>query len=604
MLVVAAGCANVPSSGLLQSTNMPSSVGGEQQGSDCCGLVMKGPRDGWTPMQIVLNFILASADFADHRAVAREYLTRAASTSWQPGPGPAVTVIAQPPSPGPTSLPFGSRGRADVQIGVQVLGQVTASGQYIPEPGGQAEEQQGFTLAKVYGQWRITRLPTGSDGRISHELLLTKDLFQLAYQPRDLYYLDPSGKHLVPDPVFVPVDTTSLASDLVNALRVSPQGWLADGVLSAFPPSAHLLRPVEVPPGSRTAIVSLSLPRADATDSSVAQISAQLVWTLTSPGFRSSALSAVKLYVNGKPWTPPGADSAVQSRSDYPQPALDPAAGQNLYFLTSGGAARVLRGQGPGSVPVPGQAGTGRTPLSGIAVSPDQRYLAGVAGPAGAATVYTEDLAAAARQHASASAGGLEAQLTGITVSALTWDSGDNLWIAGSQHGRPRLWVLSAVGGVPVSVALPAVAKQVADLRVAADGVRVAMIVNTASGRQVLLAAIVRAAASVRTEAQVTLSAATQIGADLSVPIALSWYDADHLLVVNASASGPEVEEVPVDGDRSSYYGIEPGMAAIAAAGPRNLVVAGLQTGYLAKTVGLSELWSQFVPGHDPVFPG
>ncbi len=565
---------------------------------------MNGPSDGWNPMQVVLNFILASADFADHRAVAREYLTRAASASWQPGPGPAVTVIAQPPTPGSTSLPFGSRGPADVQIGVQVLGQVTASGQYIPAPGGHAEQQQGFTLAKVHGQWRIATLPTGTAGRVSHELLLTKDIFQLAYQPRDLYYLDPSGKHLVPDPVFVPVDTTSLASDLVNALRASPQGWLADVVLSAFPPSAHLLRPVEVPPGSKTAIVSLSLPRADATASSLGQISAQLVWTLTSPGFRSSAISAVKLYVNGKAWTPPGADSAVQSRSDYPQPALDPAAGQNLYFLTSGGAARVLRGQGPGSVPVPGQAGTGRAPLSGIAVSPDQRYLAGVAGPPGAATVYTEDLAAAAGPHASASAQGLRAQLTGITVRSLTWDSGNNLWIAGSQHGRARVWVLSAVGGAPVSVTLPAAAKQISALRVAADGVRVAMIASTASGPQVLLAAIVRTAASVRTEVQVTLSATIQIGADLSDPVALSWYDADHLLVVNASAAGPELEEVPVDGDRLTYQGIEPDMAAIAAAGPRNLVVAGLQTGFLARTVGLDELWSQFVPGHDPVYPG
>ena len=38
-----------------------------------------------------------------------------------------------------------------------------------------------------------------------NELLLTKDLFQPAFQPRNLYYLDPAGKDLVPDPIFVPV---------------------------------------------------------------------------------------------------------------------------------------------------------------------------------------------------------------------------------------------------------------------------------------------------------------------------------------------------------------------------------------------------------------
>ncbi len=63
---------------------------------------------------------------------------------------------------------------------------------------------------------------------------------------------------------------------------------------------------------------------------------------------------------------------------------------------------------------------------------------------------------------------------------------------------------------------------------------------------EVLLGAIVRA------PGQVMLSTAGQIGADLTQPSALSWYDADHLLVVNQSASGPELEEVPVDGDRSS----------------------------------------------------
>ncbi len=601
LVLAAAGCADVPTSGLLQSTTLPSGVGGSQQGSGCCRVAWNGPQPGWLPQDIVSNFIQAGADFANHRAVAREYLTASASTAWQPGPGPAVMVIAGPPT---TSLirQFGSPRIAEVKISVQVLGQVTASGQYIPAPGGQADLQQDFGLERVSGQWRIAQLPTDGNSRVSHELMLTKELFQQAYQPQDLYYLDPTGKHLVPDPVFVPVGTTSLASDLVNALRATPQGWLADGVLSAFPPAARLLRPVEVLSGSKTAIVSLGLPKSAATPSSLAQMSAQLVWTLTNQGFRSSSITAVKLYVNGQPWTPPGAGSAVQSRSDYPQPALRPAAGQNLYFLSTGGAARMLPGPGPGSIAVPGPAGTGRIPFSSIAVSPDQRYLAGVAGSAGAATVYTEDVVAAARH--SASAGGLKAQLNGITVTALSWDSGDNLWIAGRRGGQSRIWVLSPAGGPRATVRLPSRVRQVTALRVAPDGVRVAMIASTASGPQVLLAAIVRNTTSVRADTQVAFSTTTQVGADLATPTALSWYDADHLLVVDASAAGPALEEVPVDGDRSSYQGIEQEMATITAAGARNDVFAGLQSGYLARTVGLNELWSQYVPGRSPVFPG
>ena len=85
---LAAGCAAVPTSGLLQTTNLPSGNGGVQRGSDCCGLIMNPPAPGWGPERIVLNFILASANFDEHHAVARQYLTPAASKAWDPGPGP------------------------------------------------------------------------------------------------------------------------------------------------------------------------------------------------------------------------------------------------------------------------------------------------------------------------------------------------------------------------------------------------------------------------------------------------------------------------------------------------------------------------------------
>ncbi len=185
----------------------------------------------------------------------------------------------------------------------------------------------------------------------------------------------------------------------------------------------------------------------------------------------------------------------------------------------------------------------------------------------------------------------------------MSWDSQDNLWVAGSSGGKPRVWVLRASGGSPVTVGLPAHIRSVSALRVARDGVRVAMIakVRTSSGLapEVLLAAIVKTS-----EQQVMLSSAGPVGADLTQPSALSWYDADHLLVVNQAASGPQLEEVPVDGDRSSYQGNEPDMASIAAAGPNNNLFVGLQSGHLAKSVGLGELWNQFAEGSAVTFPG
>ena len=609
-MTLAAGCADVPTSGLLQHTTRPAGAGGEQQGSDCCGYIMIGPGPGLSPSQIVQGFLLASADFGNHHEIARQYLTRAASRSWQPGPGPAVTVVAGPPTVTPAPTPFGSRNTAVVEISAQELGNVSASGQYIPAETGQHPLNQEFTLQRVNHRWRIATLPTSpgtkepsaSVDEPSHELLLTKDLFQLAFQPRNLYYLDSGGKNLVPNPVFVPVNSGDPAVNLVRALLIPPRGWLTGAVLSAFPPAARLRHPVEILPGSKTAVVDLGLPKSATSEASLAGMASQLVWTLTSSSYESASVQGVKLEVNGKVWTPRGATSAVLSPRTFPQPALEPPRPEELYFLGSHGAARVLGAQDGGNSAVPGQAGTGQVPLTSIAVSRDQHYLAGIGGTATATTLYTNSLSAAAKPHASSAVRALQIRMSGVSIASVSWDRDDHLWVAGSSGGKPRVWMLGASKGAPVSVHLPPHIRSVTALRVAPDGVRVAMIasVGTPNGpeKEVLLAVIVKSTD------QVMLSSVGQLGADLTQPSALTWYDADHLLVVNQASYGPQLEEVPVDGDRSSYQGIEPEMTSIAAAGPHNGLFVGLQTGHLARSVGLGELWSPFAEGRAATYPG
>jgi hypothetical protein len=279
-----------------------------------------------------------------------------------------------------------------------------------------------------------------------------------------------------------------------------------------------------------------------------------------------------------------------------------PPGPEELYFLGSNGAARVLGAQGGSSTAVPGQAGTGQVGLTSIAVSRDRRYLAGVGGNATASTLYTNFLSAAAKPHASSAARALQIRMSGMSIASVSWDRNDDLWVAGLSGGKPRVWTLGAAKGTPVSVRLPPHIRSITTLRVAPDGVRVAMIasVSTVNGpeKEVLLAAIVK------TNDQVMLSSAVQLGAELTQPSALTWYDADHLLVVNQASYGPQLQEVPADGDRSSYQGIEPDMTSIAAAGPHNGLIVGLQTGHLARSVGLNELWSQFAPGRAATYPG
>ncbi len=595
-LATVAGCADVPASGPLQSTKLPANGGGQQQGNPCCAQIMSPPEPGWGPVQLVQNFILASADFGQDHAIARQYLTAAANSSWRPGPGPAVTVIAGTPDVSSVLPPqLNSPKTSIVEITAKELGAVNSTGQYIPAPDGQKSLIQRFGLRLVNRRWRIDSLPALT-GKLSREMLLSKDFFQLAYQPRNLYYFDPYYKRLVPDPVFLPISTADPATALVNALLADPRGWLEDAAYSEFPAGSHPVR-VQIPPGSKTAIVNLNMPKSAATRSSLAEMSAQLVWTLTSTSYGSRTIQAVKLEVNGRAWTPPGSASAVQDRSDYPQPCLQPPRRQSLYFLTASGAVRVLPSHRSASEPAPGQAGTSQVPLTSIAISPDQHYLAGTS-PSAGGTLYTADLAAAAQPRASQSARDLHVRLAGLKVSAASWDHQDELWVAGTMHGRLAVRMFQGRGGSPVTVTLPPGIQQITALRVAPDGVRVALIVSTKAGPRVLLAAVVRSTN------QITLSSAGQLGADLADPSSLSWYDADHLLVVDQAQSGPQLFEVPVNGDRSTFQSVEPGMISITAAGPQNSLFATLQTGQLARSVGLGELWSTPLAGRAATYPG
>jgi hypothetical protein len=159
--------------------------------------------------------------------------------------------------------------------------------------------------------------------------------------------------------------------------------------------------------------------------------------------------------------------------------------------------------------------------------------------------------------------------------------------------------VVSPGTAAVTQVSLPLGTGTVTALRVAPDGVRIAMIVNSAAGPRLLLGAIVRG------DGQLSILQTVAVGADVSDPSALTWYDADHLLVVAQSSAGPGLDEVPVDGDHSTAMGVQPGMVSITAAGPLNALYASLQTnpGHLARSIGVGELWNLFVPGSSATYP-
>jgi hypothetical protein len=329
----------------------------------------------------------------------------------------------------------------------------------------------------------------------------------------------------------------------------------------------------------------------------VQAMAAQLVWTLTSSAYSPALIQTVKLKINGSLWTPRGGD-AVQSLAEYARYIPHARHNANLYYVSAKGVK--MFGSGPHSAAVPGQAGTSQVSLNKIAVSADEHYLAGVAGPA--TTVYTENLAAAAKQHASAAAENLHSRLVGTEFSTPSWDSAGNLWVAGKVGGSRGVWVVP--GGtkgrrVKVSISLPPSGSgPVTGLRVAPDGVRIAMIVGRGARAHLVLGGIVRSGGGI------FITQPAPLAPGLSGPTALTWYDDDHLLVITQRAAGTRLWEVPVNGDEAARAIAPPGVASITAAGPQNAVYVGMSAGRLESSIELGEPWHDFVAGADVTYPG
>jgi hypothetical protein len=234
--------------------------------------------------------------------------------------------------------------------------------------------------------------------------------------------------------------------------------------------------------------------------------------------------------------------------------------------------------------------------LSQVAVSPNGARIAGLAGPA--ATLYIGTLATAAsggRQ----TVGQLHQQLSGA-FTGMSWDSAGNLWVAGRIGHTSGVWVLFHGQGPPVPVLPPANVTTVTGLRVAPDGVRVALIVGTGADAHLALAAAIPNGA----HTGFSLSPAIPIGSSLTSVTALSWYDEDHLLVVTGAGVDSEAWEVPVDGNNPAFLAKLQGIATITAAGPHNPFYLGMTSGRLQKAVGLNQPLSPITPGQAVIYPG
>jgi hypothetical protein len=586
--VLACGCAAIPASGRPQEAAAAAPQGdGVPQ---CCRVLVQPPQVGWSPTEVVHNFLLASSIFADNYRIARTYLTTQASARWHPGP--EVTILSGPPQVNSNQHVNSPPGNPQVEVTGTELATLTSSGQYIRAANGQAAPPEVFGLQDDDGVYRISSLPTSGTG-----LLLTSDLFHLVYTPRNLYYFG-NGK-LLPDPVFVPIQSAGLVSTLVNDLRRNPAGWLAGAARTYLPARAHLAGQPQVfpggPSGGRTAIVNIAVPRG--TRVNIPDMVAQLVYTLTSPVFSPPLFRAVRVKINGRLWPARGPAQTVASYQ-----GLIPhwRSGLDVYYLTPDGGIRTLSAGTTHGATLPKGATTGAPLLNQVAVSPDGTHLAGIAASGG--TVYWGGLSGSGRSGGRSSAGLSRTLLSG-SFSALSWDSANDLWVV--RRGRhSKMFVLPSAEDAPLQVHLTShLPGTVTGLRVAPDGVRVAMIIGSGATAQVWLAAARRGPAGFSITRPIPLGgqSATRV---LTGVRALTWYDEDHLLVVTGDGSASQLWEVPVDGDSPTSEGKDSGITSVTAAGPGNPIYLGLSDRRLVRVVGLLQLLQPITAGQAPVYPG
>jgi lipoprotein LpqB-like beta-propeller protein/sporulation and spore germination protein len=584
---MAAGCATLPTRGQALPVREPAS--GNGQGADFPQLIPAPPGKGWSPEQIVSGFLAASGSFAQNHAYARKYLAPQAARTWDPGQavtvvsGPIKTKLVHTPEHVTGQPPDTHRG-ASVQVYGAQVASISASGQYQQVASGPAPKTV-FKLTKINGQWRILNPP--------NRLLLSNSEFHRVYQPRNLYYFNSDSTILVPDPVFVPLQatTTDLATQLVKALLQQPLGWLQGATQTSLPPGTRLMGDVKIE-GSG-AVVNLGGTIIGASATTIEDVAAQLVWTLTSPSYGPSAITSVRLEFNGEPQAIPGATGGIALRKNpaYARMAPVPSSDAGLFFVASDGTVQTLPASGSASPQaVHGAAGNGSVLMSAIAVAPARddapdtpQYLAGISGHG--RVIQIGELSRNAQ---------LRAWQPGGKVTSLSWDRDSNLWAATSKG----VWLLRPGGRPPIAVDLPFDGSQrVAMLRVAPDGVRVAMVVTGQDHPQVMVGAIAHSGAAA------SIGTPVQVGAKVADPAAVSWYDADNLAVLaSVGTSAARIDEVPVNGGRPTEIVPERRLISLSVGGGQ--IAVGLAGGHMSTYAVSTDSWRALPDGQEPTYPG
>ncbi|MFE4089442.1 LpqB family beta-propeller domain-containing protein [Streptomyces sp. YIM B13502] len=588
--VLLAGCASMPDSGDLRG------VESTPRKDTQVRVYAMPPSDDATPAQIVQGFLEAlTSDDADYKT-ARQYLTPEASKYWRPEQ--STTVLSDGPGARADREPREDSTALTYTLTGTKFATVDAQQAYAPASG-QYSELVRLVKDDKSGQWRIDAVPQG--------VVMGKSDFQRNYTSFNKYYfasnVDVNGSSLpmaVADPVYVRrhVDPTTR---MVRSLISGPTSWLDPVVRSSFPTGTQLRKGAGplTPDDRGTLTVPLDDRASEIGTGRCEEMAAQLLFTLRG---LSPAVEEVELRADGGQLcslTQDGAET-VATRGALNQP-------DHLYFLDREHKLVRIAAGSAGADPeaAPGALGQGEQGLRSVAVARDERMAAGV-GLNG-----QELFVSALAQGATLGEPVLRSQ--GKTeqdrLTPPSWDAQGGLWVADRDPARPGLYLLPQGADQPLQVRTPGLEGRIRAVRVAADGVRIALVVEKGDERSLLVGRIERsgpdeAGSSERTTVTVVeLRSATP---ELEQVTAMSWAGDSRLVVVGREHGGVEqMKYVEVDG---STPDVPPpaaltGVKALTAAGDENAPLVAYSVDGIVRLPSGAQ-WQKVTQGTAPVYPG
>jgi hypothetical protein len=575
LVLVLSGCAGVPSS------SAPQAIGTVDRPAPPS---LPKPTPGMDPDVLLREFLKATADPANRHLAARQFLTESASRAWDDaGSSLLIDNVVFVETRGPDRVSVNMR--ADILGSLSDMGVFETGEGALPDPG-------PIDLVKTPGGWRIDKLPNG--------VFLDWQQFQSTYKRNTLYFADPTGKTVVPDPRYVAVsDPDQLATELVSKLIIGPRPEMVNTVRNLLGPPLKLRGPVTRADGGKTGVgrgyggARIDLENLQTTDPHTRQlVAAQIIWTLSRAGVNGPYV----INADGAALDDRFTDGWQTSDVAATDPGAFEGAAAGLHALV-GGSLVALDGQR-----APRVAGAfGQMPnQTAAAVSRSGQEVASIVtlrpgAPDVASSLWVGPLGGNATQ-----------AMDGRTLSRPSWSLDDAVWVVvdginivrviQDASGQPaRIPVDSA----PVSMRFPGV---ITELQLSRDATRAAMVID---GR-VILASIEQ-----NPGGGFVLTYPRRLGFGLgNTAVSLSWRTGDDIVVSRTDPQHP-VSYVNLDGVNSD--------------GPsRNLlmpvttVAANPSTVYVADQRGVLQLsgssadndpaWAEVRPlmaaGALPVLPG